>query len=183
MDAEFQDFFRHAFPKTVAVLRQMGFGLEESADSASEAMIALLTSTAEITSPLAWVVKIAIRDASRNAQRAVLGRQKAALAARRDRPKVSEIGSGQLDEVVLDLLMRLSPVRRQVIALYYQGFETYEIADILASKESTIRSHRRHAKIQLSGFVRELRAEVQGEFDEFLTLLQIEEVPTRGQRR
>ncbi|MCG8919438.1 sigma-70 family RNA polymerase sigma factor [Actinokineospora sp. PR83] len=185
MEADFADFFRHAYPKTVVVLCQMGFSLAAAEDAAAEAMTSLLTTSVEITNPLAWAMKTAIRHASRAARRDRLGRQKAELAARRDRRDVEEIDTdrlNELDEVALGLLRRLTPVRRQVITLYYQGFETYEIAEILEIKEATIRSHRRHAKKQFAGFADELHAEVRGEFEEFFTLLLTEEVTTDDQQ-
>jgi RNA polymerase sigma factor (sigma-70 family) len=181
VDAEFRDFFHEGFPRTVTWLLQAGFGLQEAEDAAAEAMTTFFVRRPVVGNPMAWVAKVAFRTASRSARRRRLGRDKAILAAQRDRRDPPQIGAGQLDEVVLDLLARLTPARRQVVALAYQGFANEEIAEILDTKPATVRSHRRHARHQLSSLVAELRAQVRGEFDEFLTQLQTEEVPRHDQ--
>lgn len=167
-DFDFDAFYRRAYPVTIAALRQMGFGLEEAADSASEAMIELLTSSKPVMSPAAWVMKVAFRDAARNAQRHKRGREIADLVARREPSLVQQPPPEPFDRVLLDLLGELTPVRRQVLVLDANGFHAFEIAGILGAKESTVRSHRRHARAQFSRLLAARCEEFTGEVDEYL---------------
>ena len=172
VDREFQNFFRLGYPKVVATLRQMGFEREQSADSASEAMIQLYASSKQVNNPLAWVMTVAFRDAARNIRRANTGLKKLIIEAGGKPESTRDDDVGLSEDNILDVLKMLTPAQRQVITLYYQEYKTSEIAQILGTDESTVRRHRLKVRARLQDLIENPRTDVSGEPDEFLSLLQ-----------
>jgi RNA polymerase sigma-70 factor (ECF subfamily) len=151
---DFPTFFRREFPRLVLHLTVRGYE-READDAAVQAMTAAFDGWAGIERPAAWVRTVALRIAQRaQLQERRRGRREQAYAEQNPNPvQVGPSGALEISEqqaVVLKRIARLSPVRRSVVALAFDGCTVGEIAQQLDIAEATVRSHLRHARRALS---------------------------------
>ena len=149
-ELEFDEFFRADRVPLEAFLCAAGFDREDAQDAAAEAMMYAYRRWASVRSPRAWVRKVAIRIAVRNAQRV---RESTARAMDLIHPQRYDL-SGPMAEVderlrLLDLLKVLPPRQREVIAWSLDGFSAAEIAEQTGLAPATVRSTLRHARRKL----------------------------------
>jgi DNA-directed RNA polymerase specialized sigma24 family protein len=147
----FDDFYRSELPRLVVFVRnRMRATWEEAADVAQDALVAALVHWEEITNPGAWVRVTAERKFLRHQLRS---RQGAELAGR---PGWGVSGGyappagGEETEVVLEMIRRLPPAQRRVMAWSFDGYAPAEIAGILGEDALTVRSNLRHARRRLA---------------------------------
>jgi RNA polymerase sigma-70 factor (ECF subfamily) len=151
-ELEYAWFFRAEFPSVVRtvflVLRDRG----RAEDIAQDAFIQLYTHWRKVSQyerPEAWVRRVAIRMAVRQAQRD------------RRRPLVERAADRTPDDHEPDLdlagaMRALSPTQRAVVILYYyEDRPTAEIVEILGMSQSTVRVHLSRARRHLGKLLRE----------------------------
>ncbi|MEU7576075.1 RNA polymerase sigma factor [Streptomyces sp. NPDC041068] len=141
----FAEFFRAEFPRVVRGLMRAGATYEEAEDSAQEAMQALLRDWAICKSPTGWVRKAAWRAYCKKAIRNRTRMARESLHARMECPAPQDRTEPDEHAWVLHVLRALPPRQGQVLALYLDGYATWEIAELLEVKAGTVRSNLRHA--------------------------------------
>ncbi|MFD8767125.1 RNA polymerase sigma factor [Streptomyces mirabilis] len=145
----FVPFFSEQFPQLVAILMSKGYGREDSLDAAESAMTDACSRWGELRSPKAYALKIAVREAAKNASR---GREDIDRAIKGDwaRPpqNTERVISRIEDEAwLICLLSQLPEGQRNVMALWVDNVN--EIAQALEIKKATVRSHLRYARATL----------------------------------
>jgi RNA polymerase sigma-70 factor (ECF subfamily) len=145
----FASFFQERFSKTVVLLISAGATRAEAEDATQEAMIQAWQHWKSIREPAAWLRTVAFRTWSKQSS---MQRFKTVPLDDADRsmvldPDLSIFATEQ--QQVLYLLRALPPMRRAVIALFYDGASCGEIAELLDATEPTVRSHLRHARRDL----------------------------------
>jgi RNA polymerase sigma factor (sigma-70 family) len=148
---DFDSFFHADFPQLVGFLCKAGFDLEVAKDAAAEAMTAALESWTSIGSPRAWVRRVGFRTAVEYVRRGREGVARAveggwAVAAAVDTGDIAAIEEGA---IVMQVLSRLPPRQRQVMAWWMEGSPPAEIGQRLELPQTTVRSHLRHARARL----------------------------------
>jgi RNA polymerase sigma-70 factor (ECF subfamily) len=117
--------------------------LDDAADAAQEALIAVFTGIGQLRDPAAlfgWVRVIAIREAVRVAKKA----HRAAPAELQDVPAR---GDPQLASDVRDVLRRLAPHHRAILALRdLEGLDEQTVSDMLAISAGTAKSRLHRAR-------------------------------------
>jgi RNA polymerase sigma factor (sigma-70 family) len=150
VDDDFDSFFRRAAPRVVLFLIKLGASRQQAEDAAQEAMLRAYQAWSTIRYPEAWVRVVASRvhAAAVAGDRCVAGTVEANL---------SNLIAADTDLLVddeerrrvLELLRRLPPAQRLVMAWYVDGFGPKEIAAILQKNPDTVRSDLRHARLRL----------------------------------
>ena len=128
---------------------------EYAEDAAEDAMASAFGRWDTLTNPTAWV-----RTAGRhNAQHAEI---RARRQRERDTDHVRDLYAAYVHtsqqamefavelDATFKLIADMPPRRREVVALAFDGHMVGDIAQILAIKQSTVRSHLRHARQTLS---------------------------------
>ncbi len=154
---DFDAFFTDDFPKLTALLITMGHGSGIAQECAAEAMYKAHERWADLDRPRAWVRKVAIRDALKQAVRDAEGTRRAAEGGWADfatSPDPARIVEARQQRQ--ELLKGLPDRQREVMALTLDGFEPTEIADILALSPETVRSNLRHARDKLKKKYRQM---------------------------
>ncbi|GGV35677.1 RNA polymerase sigma factor [Streptomyces spectabilis] len=145
---EFSEFFRAEYPRLVRTLAATGARVEEAKDVAQEAMLELAGIWPNCRRPYGWVRKVAwhkyLKIAERDRKR-TNGEWQACLHPR----VVQDCDDPDEREWVRQQLVELPPRQRAVMALYVDGYSTDEIAELLKTEVSTVRSHLRHARVAL----------------------------------
>jgi RNA polymerase sigma-70 factor (ECF subfamily) len=117
--------------------------LEDGADAAQEAMIAILRNLPRLREPEAvfgWARTIALREAVRFARRA-RGRLPAPLQ------EIPAVGDPELGADVRDVLSRLSPEHRAVLVLRdLEGFDEASAGALLGVSAGTVKSRLHRAR-------------------------------------
>jgi RNA polymerase sigma factor (sigma-70 family) len=148
----FDEFFRGAFARLVLFLIKIGASREEAEDSAQEAMTKAYENWRAIQHPEAWVRVVAERGYIAAAARARAAPAKMLAGGWTGDGTYTDLDLavfGEEQRRVLDLLRRLPYEQRRVLAWYYDGFATAEIAKRVDRPEATVRSHLRHARQRL----------------------------------
>jgi RNA polymerase sigma factor (sigma-70 family) len=163
--ATFEEFFRADFLRLIGFLINLGYSEEMAKDAAAEAMAIAYREWPSLESPKAWVRKAARNQAEKLRKGEARGGQiilKIAAADLRlvadDDPERQWLLSEE-DRWVARALACLAPNRRCVMALHLDGLSTAEITRVTGIKESTVRSHLRHARQQL---LRNLKLHIRG---------------------
>ncbi|MEH7984637.1 RNA polymerase sigma factor, partial [Pseudomonas aeruginosa] len=100
--------------------------------------------------PDAWVRRVAIRMAVKQAKRERMGRQRERLAEVRDRPVSVP------DPDVARGVAKLSPMQRAVVVLFYwEDLTVFDIAHALEVSESTVKQHLFRARARLADLLGE----------------------------
>ncbi|MEW2529512.1 RNA polymerase sigma factor [Streptomyces sp. NPDC047071] len=145
---EFSEFFRAEYPRLVRGLAAAGATVEEAKDVAQEAMLELAGIWPNCRRPYGWVRKVAwhkyLKIAERDRKR-TNGEWQACLCPQ----AVQSYDDPDEKEWVRQRLLELPPRQRAVVALYVDGYSTDEIAELLKTEVSTVRSHLRHARTAL----------------------------------
>ncbi len=150
--ADFDDFFRDNLAALQAFVIKSGFSREEAADAAQEAMVGACRAWDYISTPRAWVYRVAIRSAIRAAARQTDGIRRAVAggwATSSQQAAADQLAAVDEQPLVEVLLARLPDRQRAVIAWHLEGFDIGEIAELLEMKPATVRSTLRHARQRL----------------------------------
>ncbi|MEU4668124.1 sigma-70 family RNA polymerase sigma factor [Amycolatopsis sp. NPDC023774] len=160
--ADFDDFFRADFPLLVGFLRKQGHDRATAEDAAQEAMTKALALWDGITHRKAWVRKAGLRIANDHRRR-----QEREDWTPEEDPVATANGSAGYEEreLIVQALSRLPPRQREVLAWYIDGYSTGEIAALLSTRVSTVRSNLRHARKQLDDLHSRLRETEGGDHD------------------
>lgn len=148
---EFRDFFGATYPR---VVRTVWFVVHDHAvaeEIAQDTFIDLYRrwgTVREYEQPTAWVRRVALRkaqrEASRSARRSRLERAAVGLLPVHDGPVA-------LDEELLAALRSLPPRQRAVVALYYlEDLPMEEVAELVGCSTSTGYVHLHHARTRLA---------------------------------
>ena len=117
--------------------------LDDGADAAQEALIAIFTQLGQLREPAAvfgWARSIAIREAVRVAR-------KARRAVPAELPDVPARGDPQLAADVRDVLRRLAPHHRVILVLRdLEGLDEQTVSDVLAVSVGTAKSRLHRAR-------------------------------------
>jgi RNA polymerase sigma factor (sigma-70 family) len=154
--ATFEEFFRADFLRLIGFLINLGYSVDVAEDAAADAMAIAYREWLSLESPRAWVRKAARHQAEKLRKGEVRGDQIILKIAAVDLRLVTDDDPerqwllSEEDKWVARALACLAPHRRWVMALHLDGFSTAEIARVTGTKESTVRSHLRHAREQLS---------------------------------
>ncbi|GAA1794556.1 sigma-70 family RNA polymerase sigma factor [Luedemannella flava] len=155
VDNSFPDFYREFTPKLVAFLLWQGASLVDAADVAQETMRRAFEYWHSIDQPTAWARRVSSREYARRmgsiedlvdevpAESVLLPDVTAATVVEKS--------------LLLNLLRRLPPRQRQVMAWIYDGYTPAEVADELKMTPATVRSTLRAARQALVRFLREGR--------------------------
>jgi RNA polymerase sigma factor (sigma-70 family) len=145
----FDTFFREQFSRIVVLLISIGASQSTAEDATQEAMILAWNQWASIREPTAWVRTVAVRSFLRIVRGN--GAQMVPLDESIPDP-VGNDGLGNFEEEqqqVLRLLRALPAGQRAVTALYYDGLNCEEIAEVLGKRPATVRSNLRYARESL----------------------------------
>jgi RNA polymerase sigma-70 factor (ECF subfamily) len=139
-EREFARFYREHFPRLVAYLLYQGATAQLAADLAQDAMATAWRRWAEITSPRAYVYKVAGRAYTRRAleEPEFLAGEVPEPSAVLPRPGEAE--SWLQQQHVLRVLRALPPRQRQVLALTVDGWTPAEIAEMLGIEPDAVRA-------------------------------------------
>lgn len=150
--AEYTWFFRTEFRAVVQTAYLVLHDRHRAEDVAQEAFIQLLVHWKKVSRyerPDAWVRRVAIRLASRQAKR----ERRRADIERDERPDAT-LSPPDLD--LIRALKQLPTQQRAAVALYYfEDRPTAEIAHILGCSESTATVHLHKARKRLAGLLGE----------------------------
>lgn len=146
-DAEFDWWYRSAYPKVARVVFLIVHDRGRAEDIAQDAFVQMLRHWATVRGyeqPDAWVrrvaIRIAVRQSTRERRRSGLERQ--ALPAQPE----ERIPHPELTRAMREL----SPMQRSAVVLYYWADEpVQEIARTLGVSESTIKQHLMRARSRL----------------------------------
>jgi RNA polymerase sigma factor (sigma-70 family) len=127
----------------------MGASRADAEDATQEAMILAWNQWDSIREPAAWARTVAVRAYLRMA-RSGITRVASLDESVHDPAGNDDLGSFEEEQrQVLRLLRTLPTGQRTVAALYYDGLNCEEIADVLEKTPATVRSHLRHARQSL----------------------------------
>jgi DNA-directed RNA polymerase specialized sigma24 family protein len=147
----FDDFYRSELPRLVVFVRnRMRATWEEAADVAQDALVAALVHWEEITNPRAWVRVTAERKFLRHQLRSRQGTELACRPGWGVSGGYAPPAAGEETEMVLEMIRRLPPAQRRVMAWSFDGYAPAEIAGILGEDAVTVRSNLRHARRRLA---------------------------------
>lgn len=146
----FDAFFRREYTRLVFFVAACGY-TAYAEDASGDAMRELLRKWKTVDSPVAWTRVVAVRYAQQALKR---DRER---CGREDRyvqlvsPTVDRLPEAiyewtRANKEIFDWIESLPPRRRQIVALAFDGYGVKDIAALLAIKESTVRSHLRHAR-------------------------------------
>jgi RNA polymerase sigma-70 factor (ECF subfamily) len=138
----------------VHFLMKIGASEADARDAAQEAMVDLLyrlrTDPEAVRRPRSYVYKSGKHCFYRLSR---LARREDLTAVTTRAPALGGSDGAVLTEEeaqrVLDLLDRLPPAQKEVVALHYDGFTHSEISDIVGKPDGTVRSLLRHGKNRL----------------------------------
>jgi RNA polymerase sigma factor (sigma-70 family) len=156
-EATFEDFYRAAYRGLLKIAIYAGGSLAEAEDAVSAAMEDVLQRWADIRHPRAYarqaVVSHLVRERTRGLDR----------VRRRQAQLVPAIGDGadagpaiwEDRQWVLQLLARLPPAQREVMALVVDGFTAREMAVLLGKSPGAVRQNLMVARQRLSAAVQD----------------------------
>lgn len=143
---EFCAFFEGDYKAVVGLLIKAGASLGDAEDAAQEAMHAALRQWPAIERPKSFTRKVAFRALYRAWGKAK--REKLVHQGTRDEV-MAPFDAGEDVHQALEMLKSLPEAQRLVFALYVDGYEPADIAEITAQHPDTVRSNLRHARQKL----------------------------------
>jgi RNA polymerase sigma factor (sigma-70 family) len=150
---EYEWIFRSAYPRVLRTVSQILWSRSAAEDVAQEAFLKLLLhwrTASGYEQPEAWVRRVAIRLAIRQAQREI--RRGELERTGQAAPKEQEAGDSELAKAI----MTLAPMQRAAVVLYYyEDLPVVEVARILVVSESTVKQHLYRARIRLAALLEE----------------------------
>jgi RNA polymerase sigma factor (sigma-70 family) len=150
--SEFEGFFIENYPRLVHSLMKYGAPLAVAEEVAQDVMAQLCRRLEDIDTPKSWVWATAHAELP-----GIMAKERRSVpldgsshAGRAD-PAVTEdqAATAEEKEEVLRLFQLLPDAQRQVLVLYYDGYSAVEIAQMLESSNSTVRSNLRHGRARL----------------------------------
>ncbi|MFF8941845.1 sigma-70 family RNA polymerase sigma factor [Streptomyces sp. NPDC014864] len=145
----YEAFFSEQYASLVGLLIRCGAPPCEADDAAAEAMSIVFEKWEVIGNPRAYASTTALRLIRRNS------REVPVEAHQLDRELRSRLGDGMEARLVADLLPRLPPQQRVVVALFCDGYTPAEIAELLDKPVATVRSNLRHGRSSLRQWIDE----------------------------
>jgi RNA polymerase sigma-70 factor (ECF subfamily) len=146
---DFDDYFRHQYPKVVRELDYIVGDTDLARDLAQEAFIRQFASWARLSrfdKPGAWVRKVALRLAFRARRKSFSTTPLDAAADITTEPVATE---RTMD--VRNAIMQLTNTQRAAVVLfYYRDLPVAEVAHALGCKEATAKVHLHKARKRLS---------------------------------
>jgi RNA polymerase sigma factor (sigma-70 family) len=154
-ELEFEVFFRARFKAMVRFLIvKEAASLADAEDAVEEAMSAAYTAWSTIGNPEAWVRQVALRALIKVRQRD--RRHLAVLSALADLLPVGvweDMGLRAEAARVVELLKKLPPAQREIMAFRVDDFTPAEIAAILGKDPQTVRSNLRAARRAMAAMI------------------------------
>ena len=153
-DAEFDWWYRSAYPKVARVVFLIVHDRDRAEDIAQDAFVQMLrhwTTVRGYEQPDAWVRRVAIRMAVRQStrERRRPGLERQALSVHQEEEQLPH-------PEVTRAMKALSPMQRSAVVLYYWADEpVLEIARTLGVSESTIKQHLMRARSRLGVLLRD----------------------------
>lgn len=145
--ADYEWLFRAAFPRVHRTVTLMLRDPARAEEITQDAFLKLLENWRKVSSyeqPEAWVRRVAIRLAVRDASRET-GRPDRERAASVSRPPTEH------DPDLADAIATLAPRQRAAVVLhYYEDLPVLEVARVLNVSESTIKQHLLRARARLA---------------------------------
>ena len=163
-ESEFVRFYRGHVDRLVAYLIYQGASGHLAADVAQEAMIKTYERWEQVTSPRAYVWKVAYREFIRQARATteLLVAEIPEPAALLPDPEETEVWLSK--QQVIEVLRALPERQRQVLALSFDGWKPVEIAELLDILPPAARSNLTKARHNAAEYLRGF-GEVFGEED------------------
>jgi RNA polymerase sigma factor (sigma-70 family) len=153
----FSEFYISNSNLLIRFLITLGASRSDAEDMAQEAMKAALLRWPTLTHPAAFVRTIAQRGLYRrweNDRRRARGEQEATGPVR---PHVAGFDFDDDSGRLLAMVRRLPTTQREVMAWAVDGYSAGQIAAVMGLKQSTVRSHLRHARNSLRQSLEGLR--------------------------
>ena len=149
---EYEWWFRAAYPRILRTVAQIVRDRAAAEDVTQEAFLKLLQNWRTASGyehPDAWVRRVAIRLAVRQAKRELRRRQV-------ERQPAPVSGGGTPDADLAEAIMRLSPMQRAAVVLFYfDDLPVTQIARTLTVSESTVKQHLHRARHRIADLLRE----------------------------
>ncbi|GGL08920.1 RNA polymerase sigma factor [Mangrovihabitans endophyticus] len=154
---DFDAFFRARFTQFVRFLMMSEAAQREDAEDAVEAaMLDAYRRWSRIDNPEAWVRQAARRIYVRERMRDRERRRRSLIAEQLAHPVGEDWTDGDASMIV-DLVRRLPPAQREVIAYTMDFYGPSDIAQILGKSPQAVRSNLRAARRRLAELYRESR--------------------------
>ena len=157
---DFETFFRFRYAGLVRFLViSEGAGIEDAEDAVEEAMSDAYSEWQKIENPDAWVRRVARNRLFALRQRERRGQQLAGLAFLTERMPAEvweRFGLRHEAHEVVELLSRLPPAQREIMAFKVDDFTPAEIAELIGKNPQTVRSNLRAARQDLAAMIRSL---------------------------
>ena len=142
---EFANFYRSDFSRAISFLMMSGATAEDARDAVQDAFIHAYKVWGSITSPKAWIRKVAFRELLRQRRGATIPDP----GGDYDSPAQDAADHSIEHDEVIRLLSLLPRNQRAALALYYDGFTRAEIAEALGIGPATVRVHLHRARAHL----------------------------------
>jgi RNA polymerase sigma factor (sigma-70 family) len=139
-ESEFSSFYREHFQRLAAYLLYQGASAHLSADLAQNAMATAFRRWPELTSPKAYVYKVAGRELVRQALDALEQPVGEVPEPTTIVPRPEETEAWLQKQQVISVLRALPQRQRQVLALTIDGWYPAEIAELLGIEPAAVRS-------------------------------------------
>jgi RNA polymerase sigma-70 factor (ECF subfamily) len=150
--ADYEWLFRATFPRVHRTLTLMLRDQARAEEITQDAFLKLLENWRKVSGyeqPAAWVRRVAIRMAVRDATRE--GRR-----AERERSGEPGVVTPERDLDLADAVATLAPRQRAAVVLhYYEDLPLVEVARILNVSESTVKQHLMRARTRLADLLGE----------------------------
>ncbi len=144
---EYAEFFRQEYPKLVKFVLGRGMSLSDAEDVAQTVFMRVFTRWATVQKPRAYLYQAARHEAAALAQRQ---RRHLDTPLRRAASHVERSAEDVYHQrdvgIVRDSLIVLPSGQREVMARVCAGHRTNEIAEVLGTSTSTVRSNLRHGR-------------------------------------
>ena len=149
----YEDFFQEQYPRVVSMLIAVcGFTPQCAEDATAEAMIRLLRYWGKVSTPNAWVRKVAIREAAKQ----VKAWNPPLPDSELPDSQAAGVSAAMELTLMIELAVRdLSPQQRKVMELALGEMKPEEIAEVLGCKPEQVRSNLSHARRTLRRLVEE----------------------------
>lgn len=148
----FPDFYRKHFGAVVAFLVRSGAEPAEAEDATQGAMEALLNNPDPVRDGPAWIRVVARNNWLRSLRRnpiAVPPDTIDSQAEAGDTDPARILHRRMQQSAATELVRRLPPTQRRVVALIADGYDSDEIASMLGSSPAVVRSNLSHARRRL----------------------------------
>jgi RNA polymerase sigma-70 factor (ECF subfamily) len=148
----FPDFYRAHFTRVIAFLVRAGAEPAEAEDATQSAMEALLLHHESVRDIAAWIRVVARNNWLRSLRRNPIAVQPDAIESQvevGDTDPAGILHQRMQQNAATELVRRLPPTQRQVVALIADGYNSDEIALFLGSTAAVVRSNLSHARRRL----------------------------------